>query len=137
MIWKDILKYTYYFECEESYVKHYMDQGLRARPVKQINLGLKQEDDVVEFQITDGRVYYQDEKSEVLAQATYSYVSEGVVDIDHTYVSPVLRGQGIAGKLMEALASDLRAKGLKATASCSYAEAWLEKNRENYGDIIA
>ncbi|HML67861.1 MAG TPA: GNAT family N-acetyltransferase [Clostridia bacterium] len=91
----------------------------------------------MEFQITDGRVYYQDEKNEVLAQATYSYVSGGVVDIDHTYVSPVLRGQGIAGKLMEALASDLRAKGLKAAASCSYAEAWLEKNRENYGDIIA
>lgn len=91
----------------------------------------------MEFQITDGRVFYQNEQDEVLAEATYSYLSEGVVDIDHTYVSPVLRGQGVAGRLMEALASDLRAKGLKATASCSYAEAWLEKNRETYGDIIA
>ena len=91
----------------------------------------------MEFQITDGRIFYQNEQDEVLAEATYSYLSEGVVDIDHTYVSPVLRGQGVAGRLMEALASDLRAKGLKATASCSYAEAWLEKNRETYGDIIA
>ena len=91
----------------------------------------------MEFQIADGRVYYQNEQNEVLAEATYCSVSEGVVDIDHTYVSPVLRGQGVAGKLMEALAADLRAKGLKAAASCSYAEAWLEKNRETYGDIIA
>ena len=91
----------------------------------------------MEFQIEDGRIFNVNEQNELMAEATYVYLSDGVVDIDHTYVSPVLRGQGIAGKLMEALASDLRAKGLKATASCSYAEAWLEKNRENYGDIIA
>jgi len=60
-----------------------------------------------------------------------------VVDIDHTFVSPTLRWQGIAGKLMEVLANELRARGLKATTSCSYAEVWLEKNREAYGDIIA
>ena len=91
----------------------------------------------MEFQITDGRIYYQNEQNEVLAEATYSYLSDGVVDIEHTYVSPVLRGQGIAGKLLELLAGELRAKGLKATASCSYADAWLEKNREAYKDIIA
>ena len=91
----------------------------------------------MEFQITDGRIFYQNEQNEVLAEATYSYLSDGIVDIDHTYVSPVLRGQGIAGKLMEALVSELRAKDLKATASCSYADVWLEKNRETAGDIIA
>jgi hypothetical protein len=91
----------------------------------------------MEFQITDGRIFYQNEQNEVLAEATYCYVSEGVVDIDHTYVSPVLRGQGIAGQLMEALVLELRAKGLKATASCSYADAWLEKNRDRAGDITA
>ena len=91
----------------------------------------------MEFQITDGRIYYRNDQNEVLAEVTYSYMNESVVDIDHTYVSPVLRGQGIAGKLMEALASELRAKGLKATASCSYADAWLEKNRDRFGDVIA
>ena len=91
----------------------------------------------MEFQITDGRISYQNEQNEVLAEATYCYISKDVVDIDHTYVSPVLRGQGIAGKLLELLAGELRAKGLKATASCSYADAWLEKNREAYKDIIA
>ncbi len=89
------------------------------------------------FQIEDGRVYYENEQQEVLAEVTYSHLGGGVVDIDHTFVSPTLRGQGIAGQLMEALATDLRTNGLKATASCSYAVAWLEKNRAAYADIIA
>ena len=91
----------------------------------------------MEFQITDGRIFYQKEQNEVLAEATYGYVSQGVVDIDYTFVSPVLRGQGVAGQLMEVLVLELRAKGLKATASCSYADSWLEKNRDRVGDIIA
>ena len=36
----------------------------------------------MEFQITDGRIFYQNEQNEVLAEATYGYVSQGVVDID-------------------------------------------------------
>ena len=91
----------------------------------------------MEFQIKDGRIFNVNEQNELMAEATYVYLSDGVVDIDHTYVSPVLRGQGIAGKLMETLATELRAKGLKATASCSYAEVWFEKNRAANQDIIA
>ena len=91
----------------------------------------------MEFFVEDGRITYQNENAEVLAEATYCPVRPGVVDIDHTYVDPSLRGQGIAGQLMEALAVELRKRGLKAVASCSYAEVWLERNRNAYTDIIA
>ena len=91
----------------------------------------------MEFQIEEGRVYSVNEQQEVMAEATYVHLGGGVVDIDHTFVSPTLRGQGIAGQIMEALAGELRSKGLKATASCSYAEVWLEKNRAANQDIIA
>ncbi len=91
----------------------------------------------MEFQITEGRIFYLDEQQAVLAEATYAPVRAGVVDINHTYVSPVLRGQGIAGQLMELLANELRKQNLKAVASCSYAEVWLERNRAAYADIIA
>jgi predicted GNAT family acetyltransferase len=91
----------------------------------------------MDFQFTDGRVYCLDENKEVLAEATYVHTSNGEVDIDHTYVSPVLRGQGVAAKMMEAVAAQLRARGLKATATCSYANAWLRHNREAYGDILS
>ena len=91
----------------------------------------------MEFQIQDGRIFHVNEANELMAEATYVYLSDGVVDINHTFVSPALRGQGVAGKLMEVLATELRAKGLKATTTCSYAEVWLEKNRAANQDIIA
>lgn len=91
----------------------------------------------MEFQITEGRIFCLDEQQAVLAEATYAPVRAGVVDINHTYVSPVLRGQGIASQLMELLAIELRKQGFKAVASCSYADVWLERNRAAYADIIA
>ncbi len=91
----------------------------------------------MEFQISQGRVFAQDDQQELIAEATYVPVRDNIVDICHTYVSPALRGQGIAGQLMEALALELRNRGLKAVASCSYAEVWLERNRAAYADIIA
>ena len=91
----------------------------------------------MEFLVEEGRIYHQDERNTVLAEVTYCPVRAGVVDVDHTYVDPSLRGQGVAGRLMEALAEELRARGLKAVASCSYADVWLERNREANEDIIA
>ena len=83
-----------------------------------------------------GRIYSVDDKNEVMAEATYVPSGLGTVDIDYTYVSPALRGQGIAGQLMEAVAGHLRKEGLKALASCSYAQAWLIKHRDAYPDVI-
>ena len=59
------------------------------------------------------------------------------MDIDYTYVNPQLRGRGIASKMMEVVAEYLRKNSLKATATCSYANAWLKKHRELYSDIIS
>lgn len=85
----------------------------------------------------EGRIYSTDEKGELLAEATLTPKENGVVDIDHTYVAPHLRGNGFAGEMMAVVAQHIREKGLKAVASCSYAKAWLQRNRETYQDIIA
>lgn len=85
----------------------------------------------------DGRIYSVDENNKLLAEATFFYKANGGVDIDHTYVTPALRGGGVAGKLMEAVAEYLRKNSLKASASCSYANAWFRKHRESHKDIIA
>ncbi len=89
------------------------------------------------WKFEDGRIYSIDEKGELMAEATFVAKKNGEVDIDHTYVNPVLRGQGVAGKMMEVVASYLREKGLKATASCAYANSWLKKNWESYAEIIS
>lgn len=91
----------------------------------------------MEFQITDGRIFSTDENNELLAETTYVHTVDGEVDIDHTFVSIVLRGQGAAGKMMEVVANQLREKGLKATATCSYANSWLLKNKDRYADIFS
>ncbi len=91
----------------------------------------------MDWKYEEGRVYWVDENNELMAEATFVIKDDGEVDIDHTFVNPSLRGQGVAGKMMEALAEHLREKGKKASASCSYAKNWLKKRREAYSDIIS
>lgn len=84
-----------------------------------------------------GRVYRVDETNSCIAEATYVFVDKNTVDINHTYVDPALRGQGVAGEMMEAVAQRLRQDGLKAVASCSYANVWLMKHRNSYADVVS
>lgn len=85
----------------------------------------------------EGRVYYEDDTKKILAEAVLAAKENGEVDIEHVYVDASLRGQGVAGKLMEAVAEYLRANKIKAVASCPYANTWLTKNKEKYEDIIS
>lgn len=91
----------------------------------------------MDWKYESGRIYSVDENNNLLAETNFSIKEGGEVDISHTYVDPSLRGKGVAGKMMEAVTQYLRENGLKATASCSYANAWLKKNRESYSDIIS
>lgn len=58
----------------------------------------------------------------------------GVMSIDHTYVSNVLRGQGVAKKLLDEAANYARKEHLKVNAVCSYVVSAFEKSDE-YDDI--
>ena len=48
----------------------------------------------------------------------------------HTFVDDTLRGQGVAGQLLQAAADQIRAEGKRARATCSYAEIWFERHPE-------
>ena len=84
----------------------------------------------------EGRIFGVDD-NKVMAETTYYYDSEKNVVIDHTFVDQSLRGQGIASQMMEVVAQFLRDHKLKATATCSYANAWLKKHKDTYSDIIS
>lgn len=43
-----------------------------------------------------------------------------VVVADHTFVDSSLRGQGVAGKLLDALVKDMQEQNKKIIATCSY-----------------
>lgn len=78
---------------------------------------------------------YNQDQSKVLAEVTFPDVDSHTVDLNHTFVDDSLRGQGVAGKLMEAAAAHLRSQGKKAVLSCSYAVKWFEKHPE-YSDVV-
>ena len=87
-------------------------------------------DFTMEFQYEDNRIFLPDGKGGVLAEITFPVGADGVPVIDHTFVDNSLRGQGVAGKLMEAAVAALRQSGRQAHATCSYAVSWRDKHPE-------
>ncbi|HZK53045.1 MAG TPA: GNAT family N-acetyltransferase [Desulfosporosinus sp.] len=85
----------------------------------------------------DERIYCTDEKGELMCKTTFVCKENGELEINSTYVNPILRGQGMAGKMMVVVAEYLREKGIKASATCSYANTWLRRHEELYPDILS
>lgn len=89
----------------------------------------------MQFQIGENRLYAVDEQGKLLAEVTFPLIKDGVVEINHTFVDVSLRGQGVAGRMLEAVAAHLRERGWKAVPTCSYALKWFGDHPE-YGDIL-
>jgi predicted GNAT family acetyltransferase len=87
------------------------------------------------FTYNPNQIAYFHSDNNLLAEVTFPNVDENTVDINHTFVDDSLRGQGVAGKLMEATALYLRSQGKKAVLTCSYAISWFEKHAE-FNDIL-
>lgn len=86
----------------------------------------------MEFTHRENEIILLDENGNLLAQITFPYIDRKgtTVNVNHTFVDTSLRGQGIAGKLMEELIKELQGRNLKAVPSCSYASGWFEKHPE-------
>lgn len=86
---------------------------------------------VMEYIIENEKIYRKDETGKVIAEITFPVVSaEGAVKvfcIDHTFVDDSLRGQGVAGELVQLAVNKIQAQQGKIMATCSYAKHWLEK----------
>jgi len=70
-----------------------------------------------------------------LALADYR-LSGNAVHITHVETPEALRGQGVAGKLMEGVVRLVRAKGQKIVPVCPYAVTWLKRHKEHQ-DLLA
>ena len=77
----------------------------------------------------DSRIYAKDDNGKVIAEITFP-TANGVATIDHTFVDASLRGQGIAGQLMQMALDKILADGNKLAATCSYAVVWLQRHPE-------
>lgn len=82
----------------------------------------------------EGGTFFIDRDGQRIAELTYARKGKGVVVADHTFVSPILRGQGIAKKLVDALASWARANDEKIIPTCSYVVKLFGED-SSYADI--
>lgn len=89
----------------------------------------------MEFIKENNRIYIENESKQVIAEVTFPELKENVVNLNHTFVDGSLRGQGVAGKLVEAAAIEVRQNNKKLIPTCSYAVHWFETHKE-YEDII-
>ena len=83
----------------------------------------------MDFITEKDRIYATDPSGNVIAEVTFPS-EDGVSTIDHTFVDPSLRGEGIAGKLVKLAADKILAEGNKIVATCSYAVAWFKRHPE-------
>ncbi len=81
----------------------------------------------MEMQYEPERIYINGPAGQCIAEVTFP-ISNGVATIDHTFVDPSLRGQGVADRLLVAAVERIRSQGLKARATCSYAVKWFAEH---------
>ena len=81
----------------------------------------------IAFQTEGNRIFAAGEDGRVIAEVTFPEGPEGIFTIDHTLVDDSLRGQGMAAKLVEAALAEIKSRGGKVQATCSYAVSYLRK----------
>ncbi|MET1014279.1 MAG: GNAT family N-acetyltransferase [Paenisporosarcina sp.] len=83
----------------------------------------------------DAYAYVYEKDGQTLGEITWTLLGDVMV-MDHTFVSPTLRGQGVAKKLLDQAVQFARDKDLKMEAVCSYVVSAFEGSTE-YDDIKA
>ncbi|SDC03521.1 hypothetical protein SAMN05660690_0281 [Geodermatophilus telluris] len=70
----------------------------------------------------------------VLGLAAYQRHGEQVV-FTHTEIDPDAEGSGLGGTLVRGALDDVRQRGGRVVARCSFVRGWIERHPE-YGDLV-
>lgn len=93
----------------------------------------------MEFKLTERSAehfaYEYEQDGEKLAEIEWIQ-RDNIMQMNHTYVSDALRGQGVAKKLLDQAAEYARENNYKMNAICSYVVAAFEKS-DTYDDVKA
>ncbi len=71
-----------------------------------------------------------------VAEMTYSIAGEGLIIIDHTEVSEVLKGKGAGLQLVTAAVEFARKNNIKILPLCPFAKSVFDKKIE-FGDVLS
>jgi predicted GNAT family acetyltransferase len=69
-----------------------------------------------------------------IAFANYRRNEQGVL-IFHVETPRALRGQGVAGRLMQRIVEAARSEGRAVIPFCSYASSWMRRQRQSAGPV--
>lgn len=83
-----------------------------------------------------GGVFYLENQGQRSAEITYQYYDINTIIADHTWVDPVLRGDGVARKMLDVLVNYAREHQLKIIPQCSYV-AVMFKRDQSLKDVAA
>lgn len=83
---------------------------------------IKNKEDFSMFKHEHQRFYLENEEGKIMAEITYTEVDDKILTIDHTFVDPSLRGQGIASKLVEAVVKLAINQNKKIIPVCPFAK---------------
>lgn len=84
----------------------------------------------------ENKFFVGDNEKDPLAEITFVPTDDEKIIVDHTFVSEELRGEGIAGKLVEKVVTFAREEGMKIVPECSYAKKKMEQTSA-YHDVLA
>lgn len=82
------------------------------------------------------KFYIGENEAEPIAEITFKEKDAQTINVDHTYVSDQLRGQGVAGKLVDTVVAYAREHDLKIEPTCPYVKKKME-NASEYEDVLA
>lgn len=91
----------------------------------------------MKFEKSGNRFFKNDESGKMIAEVTYVSSGEDKVILDHTFVDPSLRGQGIAEELVDAVVEEMQKENKKIIPLCPYAKELFERKSEKYQEIKA
>ncbi|WP_319205358.1 GNAT family N-acetyltransferase [uncultured Ilyobacter sp.] len=81
------------------------------------------------------KMFYIEKDGLIIAELTYVYGGEGKIAINHTYVEPEYRGDGLAQKLAVESIKYARENNFKIIPVCSFAVTFFRKHEE-YADVL-
>jgi len=83
----------------------------------------------LDFKYGNNRVYAEDESGRLIAEVNFPQ-KYGVYHITHTYVSPELRGKGVADEMLHTAVDIMSSTGAMIKPVCSYATKWFGQHPE-------
>lgn len=79
--------------------------------------------------------YELHQDGQLVAHAVYR-LQGGTVTFTHTEVVPQQEGKGVGSQLAAFALGDVKKRGLKALPQCSFIAGYIERNRQEYGELV-